>query len=350
MYSIFTKTDYCVIRKLFLRAFVALVIIFSLGKCYVDSSVRQFLDQSLILKKSELITIQHGATLQSVLFQLQEKKFISISWVTRFLHRLKPSYTQVKAGTYQLTDGERLKTVLKSIVLGREHQFSITFIEGSRFSDWLSILSSAQGIEHTMMHLSEKQIAEKLHIDKNKLEGLFLAETYHFPFGTKDIDILKRSHEKLEIVLKHSWNNRQDGLPLKRPYDALILASIIEKETAISSERKRVASVFVNRLKKGMRLQTDPTVIYGMGDKYDGNIRKKDLITPTKYNTYVIKGLPPTPIAMPGRKSIQAALQPEHTNYLYFVASGKGGHIFSKTLSEHNRAVRRYLKQLRQKK
>ena len=168
--------------------------------------------------------------------------------------------------------------------------------------------------------------------------------------GTSDLDILKRAANKLQQVLDEQWSLRQKDLPLDSPYEALILASIIEKETAVESERERVAAVFVNRLNKRMRLQTDPTVIYGMGDKYDGNIRKKDLRTPTPYNTYTIFGLPPTPIAMPGKASIKAALSPEDSRYLSCVARGDGGHVFSKTLAEHNRAVRAYLKQLRSNK
>ncbi|MFA0232494.1 endolytic transglycosylase MltG, partial [Vibrio sp. 10N.261.45.A7] len=198
--------------------------------------------------------------------------------------------------------------------------------------------------------MSEKEIAEKLGIENEKLEGLFLAETYHYTYGTSDLDLLKRAHRDLMNVVNEEWENRADKLPLKSPYEALILASIIEKETAVASERERVSSVFVNRLNKRMRLQTDPTVIYGMGDSYDGNIRKKDLRTPTPYNTYTMSGLPPTPIAMAGKASINAALNPEKSNYLYFVASGTGGHVFSKSLTEHNRAVRAYLKQLRKNK
>jgi UPF0755 protein len=165
-----------------------------------------------------------------------------------------------------------------------------------------------------------------------------------------DLEILKRAHRNLNSILNEHWESRQDNLPLKDRYDALILASIIEKETAVDSERKTISSVFVNRLNRNMRLQTDPTVIYGMGDKYDGNIRKKDLQTRTPYNTYMINGLPPTPIAMAGKASILAALNPEQTRYLYFVASGKGGHVFTRSLTEHNRAVRAYLRELRKSK
>ncbi|MDF5601826.1 endolytic transglycosylase MltG, partial [Vibrio parahaemolyticus] len=211
-------------------------------------------------------------------------------------------------------------------------------------------LKSAPYLKHDLTDLSEKEMAAKLGIEREKLEGLFLAETYHYTAGASESQLLKRAHRKLNKILDASWEARQEKLPLQDKYEALILASIIEKETAIDSERERVASVFINRLNKRMRLQTDPTVIYGMGDAYDGNIRKKDLRTPTPYNTYTINGLPPTPIAMAGEASIEAALNPESSNYLYFVASGKGGHVFSKSLAEHNRAVRAYLRELRKNK
>ncbi|MDC0612588.1 endolytic transglycosylase MltG [Vibrio sp.] len=336
------------IKKLFIVAFVAVVILVSAGKAFLDSSVEQFVGQPLKIKENQLIDVKRGSSMQSVLSQLESHQWIESSWVARFLHHVEPSLSRIKAGTYQLAAGESLKAALIKMVDGQEYQFSITFVEGSRFSEWRKALSDTSGIKHTLGNMSEDDIASALGIEHKKLEGLFLAETYHFTSGTKDIDILRRAHKKLEVILNKAWENRQEGLPLKTPYEALTLASIIEKETAIESERRQVASVFVNRLKRGMRLQTDPTVIYGMGDKYDGNIRKRDLSTRTPYNTYVINGLPPTPIAMPGTKSIEAALQPDDTKYLYFVASGKGGHVFSKTLVEHNRAVRRYLKQLKQ--
>lgn len=336
------------IKKIVFSLVIAIGVLTIAGKTYLDSSVKDFLNQPVKIEKSELFTVKRGTSLQTVLNQAEQYHWISPSWVGRILHRLKPELTNIKAGTYQVSSDESLISLLHDIVSGNEYQFSITFVEGSRFSDWRKTLATTNEIGQTITDMSEQEIAEKLDLDKNKLEGLFLAETYHFTAGTKDIDILKRAHTKLETVLASEWQNRKKDLPLKSSYEVLILASIIEKETSIANERKQIASVFINRLKKGMRLQTDPTVIYGMGDKYNGNIRKKDLLTATPYNTYVIRGLPPTPIAMPGEQSIEAALQPDDTHYLYFVASGKGGHVFSNTLSEHNRAVYRYLKQLRQ--
>jgi UPF0755 protein len=281
---------------------------------------------------------------------LTEQGWIKSNDVSRLVRRLHPELTQLKAGTYLLQPGLNLTQTLELLKSGKEHQFAITFVEGSTFKEWREALVGASHLEHELTGLSEADIAVKLGLEHEKLEGLLLAETYHYTFGTSDFDILKRASSKLQQVLNTQWEKRQDKLPLKTPYEALILASIIEKETAVEEERERVASVFVNRLNKRMRLQTDPTVIYGMGDKYDGNIRKKDLRTPTPYNTYTIFGLPPTPIAMPGEASIEAALNPESSKYLYFVASGTGGHVFSKSLAEHNRAVRAYLKQLRSKK
>ncbi|NOI80501.1 endolytic transglycosylase MltG [Vibrio tubiashii] len=320
------------------------------GYVYVAKQVEQYVNQPLQIEQSQIFTIASGTSFNRVLEQLTESKMITGSDVVKLVRRFHPELTQLRAGTYLLDSGSTLKSTLEQFKQGKEHQFSITFVEGSTFKEWQQIISNAPYLEHELDGLNEAQIAEKLGVPHEKLEGLLLAETYHYTFGASDLDILKRAADKLQMVLDEHWATRQEKLPLKSSYEALILASIIEKETAVESERERVAAVFVNRLNKRMRLQTDPTVIYGMGDKYDGNIRKKDLRTPTPYNTYTIFGLPPTPIAMPGEASIQAALNPEDSNYLYFVASGNGGHVFSKTLAEHNRAVRAYLKQLRSKK
>lgn len=336
------------IKKLII-SIIALLVVASAGYFYVLSQVNQYLAQPLLLEKAEIVTVPQGTSLNGALKLLADKQWIQESIAARLLHRLHPELAKVKAGTYQLTPDMTLQQALLQIISGKEHQFSITFVEGSRFSEWLAILHATPELSHTLENLSEADIAGKLGIDRDKLEGLFLAATYHFTRGTSDLDILRRAHGKLQSILDAAWEKRQPELPLKDSYDALILASIIEKETAVESERGRISSVFINRLEKGMRLQTDPTVIYGMGESYDGNIRKKDLRTPTPYNTYVINGLPPTPIAMAGKASINAALNPEKGSYLYFVASGEGGHVFSKTLAEHNRAVRAYLKQLRTK-
>ncbi|MGY3569163.1 endolytic transglycosylase MltG [Vibrio paucivorans] len=330
--------------------FIVLAMVAIGGFFYVTNQINSYLDQPVKITEPEIITISSGTSLNGVLNQLAQNEWIETSEYSRLLRRVHPELVHIKAGTFQIEPQQTLEQALLFLNEGREHQFAITFVEGSRFSEWIEALSQAPYLEHELKGLSEEQVAVELGIEQSKLEGLFLAETYHYTVGTSDADILKRAHQKLNDVLDSKWQEKQANLPLKTPYEALILASIIEKETAVESERERVASVFVNRLNKRMRLQTDPTVIYGMGDNYDGNIRKKDLRTPTPYNTYVINGLPPTPIAMPGRASIEAALNPEDSNYLYFVASGKGGHVFSKNLADHNRAVRAYLKQLRSNK
>nr|WP_274616490.1 endolytic transglycosylase MltG [Vibrio fluvialis] len=320
----------------------------AVGYFYVTKQVDVYLSQPLDIQSEQLVTIPSGTSLNGVLSLMTKHGWIDSQFAEKLVRRFHPELTQIKAGTYQLMPDMKLAQALKLLVSGKEHQFAITFVEGSRFSEWMAILEQNEQLKHTLTESSEADIAKQLGIEQSKLEGLFLAETYHFTKGVSDLDILKRAHRKLEGILNSAWETRQENLPLTSPYQALILASIIEKETAVESERERIASVFVNRLNKRMRLQTDPTVIYGMGDNYDGNIRKKDLRAPTPYNTYVINGLPPTPIAMPGEASIRAALNPEQSAYLYFVASGNGGHVFSKNLTEHNRAVRAYLKQLRQ--
>lgn len=327
-----------------------LAVIAAAGYGYVTKQVEQYVTQPMQLEQERIFTLKPGTSFNRVLFELSEQGFVNESKFSKLVGRLYPELTQLKAGTYLLEPELNLTEALKLFKSGKEHQFAITFVEGSTFKEWREALIEASHLEHVISGLSEVEIAKELGLKHEKLEGLLLAETYHYTFGTSDLDILQRASNKLQQVLDQQWEKRQEKLPIKTPYEALILASIIEKETADEEERERVASVFVNRLNKRMRLQTDPTVIYGMGDKYDGNIRKKDLRTPTPYNTYVISGLPPTPIAMPGEASIAAALNPEHSKYLYFVASGKGGHVFSKSLAEHNRAVRAYLKQLRSNK
>jgi UPF0755 protein len=319
------------------------------GFFVVKNEVTHFMHQPLSLEQPSLIKVSHGQSLQGMLLELQNKGLINTSYSQRLVHRLYPELSALKAGTYQMQPAMSLEEVLKLMVSGKEYQFSLTLVEGSSWREWRKELANNPDLIHTMDALSDDEIANKLGIEHDSLEGLFLAETYHFTQGESDIELLSRAHRTLVKVLDSAWQTRAEKLPLATQYQALILASIVEKETAIADERPKVASVFINRLQRKMRLQTDPTVIYGLGEKYDGNITRRDLRTPTPYNTYVISGLPPTPIAMVGRSAIEAALQPEQTSYLYFVASGHGGHVFSKTLVEHNRAVKQYLKVLREK-
>ncbi|MDV7103950.1 endolytic transglycosylase MltG [Vibrio sp. TH_r3] len=342
------------IKKLFILLLIAIAAAAG-GYFYIKNQIDIYADQVITLTEPETITIDAGSSFRSVLRQFESKGWVTPSPFIKLITRFRPELKNVKAGTFMIQPDMSFSDALIFISTGKEHQFAITFVEGSRFSEWRSILSQADSLTHKTTDLTESDIADQLAIGSDlnsgikKLEGLFLAETYHYTAGMSDLDILARAHNNLNHVLDREWANRQKDLPLKTPYEALILASIIEKETALESERKTVASVFINRLNRRMRLQTDPTVIYGMGDKYTGNIRKKDLKTPTPYNTYTINGLPPTPIAMAGEASIHAALNPENTSYLYFVASGKGGHVFSKNLKQHNRAVQNYLRELRKK-
>ncbi|MFM2663943.1 putative aminodeoxychorismate lyase [Vibrio mediterranei] len=336
--------------KKFLFAVVVLGAIALGGFLYIKQSVNEFIAQPLNIEQPHLVTVERGNNLNTVISTFVEDQWIKPTQFSSLVRRFHPNLTQIKVGTFEVLPGMTFEQALNAIIDGKEYQLAITFIEGSTFKEWREQFKQAEYLEHETDTLTEAEIAQQLGIEREKLEGLFLAETYHYSVGDSDLDILKRAHRKLNIILEQSWDARQDKLPLKNSYEALILASIIEKETSVPSERERVASVFVNRLNKRMRLQTDPTVIYGMGDRYDGNIRKKDLREATPYNTYVINGLPPTPIAMPGKASILAAVNPEDSNYLYFVASGTGGHVFSKNLRDHNRAVQQYLRQLRSKK
>lgn len=311
--------------------------------------VRASLQQPVTHDAEVFITVSPGTSFRGLLNQLVDKKIVPPSQWTRWIYRIEPELTRIKTGTYKIPDSGTLRDVLALIASGKEHQFAITLVEGDRFTDWLEQLSTAPEIVHQSDGMSEAEIAKAIGADTSKLEGYLLPETYHYTSGTTDLELLKRAYRQMTSLLDDAWESRDKSIPLKTPYEALIMASIIEKETAVDGERTVVSSVFMNRLNKNMRLQTDPTVIYGMGDKYKGNIRKRDLRTPTPYNTYTIFGLPPTPIAMPSKASVLAAVKPQESNYYYFVADGKGGHKFSKTLSEHNRAVRAYLRTLKKK-
>ena len=312
--------------------------------------VKSTLDKPVLIEQQTFITVKTGTSFRRLLTQLSDDKIMALSPWLRWVGYLEPTLTDIKAGTYAIKAQATLQSVLTMITEGKEYQYAITLVDGERFSEWRELLQADPHLKHTSDGMTQTQISTAIGIDNDKVEGYFLPNTYHFTAGTSDISILKRAHVAMMKELDLAWQQRAKDSPLKTPYQALIMASIIEKETAVASERGLVASVFMNRLRANMPLQTDPTVIYGMGDKYHGNITKKDLRTPTAYNTYTMRGLPPTPIAMPSKAAIMAAVDPDNSDFYYFVADGKGGHKFSTTLVEHNRAVRAYLKILRKQK
>ncbi|MEC6822669.1 endolytic transglycosylase MltG [Photobacterium sp. NCIMB 13483] len=337
------------LKKLITVIFILLLLIASAaGWGYFQ--VKSTLDKPVLTEQQTFITVKTGTSFRGLLTQLSNDKLITISPWLRWVGYLEPALTDIKAGTYAIKPQASLYSVLTMITEGKEYQYAITLVDGERFSEWRELLQADPHLAHTTDDMTQAQISAAVGIDNDKIEGYFLPNTYHFTAGTSDISILKRAHSAMMKELDLAWQQRASDLPLKTPYQALIMASIIEKETAVASERGLVASVFMNRLRANMPLQTDPTVIYGMGDKYNGNITKKDLRTPTAYNTYTMRGLPPTPIAMPSKASIMAAVDPDNSDFYYFVADGKGGHKFSTTLVEHNRAVRAYLKILRTQK
>ena len=249
---------------------------------------------------------------------------------------------KLKTGEYELATGLTLPEILAVFVQGKTKQYAITFPEGWSFKEIVLEIKNNPNLEHALQQVDYKALMDQLGVDVQQPEGLFFPDTYFFEKHTTDVALLKRAYDKMQLVLKQEWQDKAEALPFATPYEALILASIVEKETAVITERPLIAGVFIRRLQTGMLLQTDPTVIYGMGDSYQGNIAYKDLKAATPYNTYIIKGLPPTPIAMPGRDAIYAVLHPHNSNSLYFVARGDGTHQFSATLKDHNVAVNNF--------
>jgi UPF0755 protein len=248
----------------------------------------------------------------------------------------------IQAGVYRLDRPTTTYDLLQKLARGDVVVLELVFPEGTTFKQWQALLAAEPRVRRTLAGKSDAQLREAFAIDAPSVEGWFFPDTYRFPPGSSDVEILRRAHTAMVLRLDDAWSKRAPETPLRTKYEALVLASIVEKETRLAEERPIVAAVFVNRLRRGMRLQTDPTVIYGMGENYAGNIRKKDLTTDTPWNTYTRDGLPPTPIAMPGAAALAAAAHPADAPFLYFVARGDGSHEFSRTLEEHNRAVARY--------
>jgi UPF0755 protein len=301
------------------------------------------------------LVVPQGASLRAVLRELQQQQLIGdarfLEWYLRFREPGKAAVAPgIKAGHYRIAPGQQPLTILRQLVEGRIVLEHITIVEGWTFAQMRGALVRKPGLTIVTRDLSDTQIMAELGAPDLPAEGQFAPDTYSFaPGTTTDMQILRLAFDAQQRTLQQAWDSRQPDLPFASPAEALALASIVEKETGLASERARVAGVYINRLRKGMRLQSDPTVIYGIGPRYDGNIRKRDLTTDTPYNTYTRAGLPPTPIALPGHDAIVATLNPEKTDALFFVAigDGSGGHYFSATFAEHNRALQRYLERLR---
>lgn len=288
--------------------------------------------------------IKPGSTLRSSAKQMVDARVLKDSWQFIILARVLGKSDEIKAGNYQLQIASTPLQLLKKITKGDATQTEIKFIEGWTFSEMKEVLRNNPSVRKTILHLTETEILKLIGAPEPALEGIFFPDTYYFSVGTTDLIILKRAYATMQKHIQSAWQTRAPRLPYNTLYEALIMASIVEKETGKASDRSLVAAVFTNRLRKKMRLQTDPTVIYGMGETFDGNLRKKDLLTDHPFNTYTRAGLPPTPIAMPGLASIQSVMHPAEANVLYFVAKGDGSSYFSSSLVEHNRAVDKYQK------
>lgn len=291
------------------------------------------------------LEIPSGVAFRQVSEGLGERGIISHPTFFRLYARLSGKAGRIHAGEYQIESGTTPRQLLDKLVSGDVQLYSFTIVEGWTFRELLAALANDPIIVTTMHFEDWPALLDSFSVGESHPEGLFLPETYRFPRGTTDVDILTQAHDLLQQVLADEWDKRATDLPLTAPYEALVLASIVEKETALASERPRIAGVFIRRLLAGMRLQTDPTVIYGIGVNFNGNLTRMDLRTDTPYNTYTRGGLPPTPIALPGKAAINAALNPADGSELFFVATGAGdgSHKFSDTKEQHDIAVQEYL-------
>lgn len=315
---------------------------------YYSSKIYSEMHSELSLSQTESIIFPRGSSITTLANQLSEKGLLQNKKYFLLWGKLNRQSTRLQAGEYLLTPGMTLAGLLDAMVAGDVVQHNITIIEGYTFRQMLDTIHQNGIVSKQLSGLSDAEIMEKIGHEGEHPEGRFYPDTYYVSRGVTDVDLLKRAYNTMAKILEQEWLLREEGLPLKSAYEALILASIVEKESAIAEERPLIAGLFINRLRKKMRLQTDPTVIYGI-ENYDGNIRFRDLRKDTPYNTYTRRGLPPTPIALPGREAIHATLHPDKTKYLYFVAygDGSGRHEFSTNLKDHEKAVDKYQRKKR---
>lgn len=323
---------------------IILGLIFCLGAIALWLKIERdnALAAKLNLDESIMYEIRPGQSLAGVVQDLTALGVLERPVFIIWHARLNGTASMIKAGEYQLSPGLTATGLLDLFVSGRVFQRALTIVEGWTFQELLDAVRNATNLKITLNDVPTDKVMETVGLPDVHPEGRFLPDTYHFPKGTTDAEFLTRAYKAMEHYLDKAWRSRDAGLPFDTPYEALILASIVEKETAVPAERGLIAGVFVERLRRGMRLQTDPTVIYGLGAAFDGNLRRRDLERDTAYNTYTRKGLPPTPISNPGTASIDAVMHPNSDGSLYFVAKGDGSHHFSATYEEHAQAVRRY--------
>ncbi len=341
------------LKKMFKKFFKLIVLLIIVGFFVIAwywNEYNIYLQSPILLTESDQIfSVNKGDRVRNIAHNLEQQNIIQQPEFFRLYSRLSQQATKIKAGEYSLKAGMTVVDVVDLFVSGIVNQYSLTIVEGWTLKDALEHIVNDVNLIKTADFASpfnaesRANLAKKLTSEYDNFEGLIYPDTYKFPKGTSDFQFLKRAYDDMQNVLDQEWQKRDKNTPLKTPYEALILASIVEKESGMSSERSKIAGVFIRRMNKKMRLQSDPTIIYGMGERYKGNIRRRDINDKTAYNTYQISRLPPTPIAIPGREAIHAVLHPDTGKGLYFVADGTGGHVFSNNLQQHNRAVQKYL-------
>lgn len=323
------------------RILIGLILLSLVAATGLAFHVRDQLTTPLAIDEPTLYQVASGASVRSVLAEFESRGWVEQARLLELWLRYREQ-TAIQRGEYRLQPTETAVEAVQRMVAGEKVLRSVSFIEGWTFRQIRAALARQEHLNQTLEGLDDAQVIERLGLEIDHPEGWFFPDTYLFEGGRDDAEILRRAHEKMRAELDRAWARRADGRVVDTPYQALILASIVEKETGAASERAQIAGVFSRRLARGMRLQTDPTVIYGLGEAYDGNLTRADLRGDTPYNTYTRSGLPPTPIASPGRGALEAAVDPGDGSALFFVARGDGTHVFSDTYEEHRAAVRQY--------